>query len=660
MPTPKAPDGMIFEGWYYDGYNDEEIHWEDAIRALSPFMVDLMFGYPLHAKWKPVNAPDFFANKAAVIKTDEYGNTTIIEQAICDSSYTEQANRYNYQNYIAGTISGVSVTKSNSENIIKNTNYVSGTSTEWDYWLASVESFDMYANQNYEVSLEVKADSAQDVRFVLKDYKLSANPEVVNLRYKVTSDWQTIKFETGTLQANWDAFLEIPVGTIDSLYVRNFKVEPINTNVLPVKGWKDSEISNRTEDGFTVKIDNTDEWISIVGQKAEEGNIYLVSFDVVAEDETEFNFGAKASSGKYADAWYNTTIGTTSTKIELYVPHVGSDSYYTVDFMDISFNSSVATTLTISNFEVTPVPMGEKPAVVIALQGDNDRWDQFMGYLGSGTSFTLAAGESVEVFAHIGAENFDNWDVVSELRTLTPSEYCSVSVNSENRPVITNNTDMTRKYMLWVYDYKLVVDDEETYSVTFDPNGGIIDGSTSAVTKEVSELLDVIPVKEGYTFLGWFDTDGNLVSEIESGITVYAEYSNNLEIFANGDVTGDFAVVLDDTGEWVFSDETGISFVSEGDGVYSATFTYQDYMKGWGSPEGTCQFKARTIAGSWDGTSYGVADNHPVIDGEAVSSIIVQNANIVVSGFVDGNKYKITFTCFQDGSVTVKVSTVTE
>lgn len=668
LPTLTAPTGMIFEGWYCDGDNDDEIIWEWAEKESSPYVVNRP--RTLFAKWKSVDAPDFFANKAAVTKTDEYGNIirddsgniVIFESAIVDSSYTEQANRYKYQDYIAGTVSGVSVTNSNSENIIKNTNYVSGTSTEWDYWITSVENFDMNANQNYEVSLEVKADSAQDVRFVLKDYKLSANPEVVNLRYKVTSDWQTIKFETGTLQANWDAFLEIPVGTIDSLYVRNFKVEPIDTNVLPVKGWKDSEISNRTEDGFTVKIDNTDEWISIVGQKSELGNIYLVSFDVVAEDETEFNFGAKASSGKYADAWYNTTVGTTSTKIELYVPHVGSDSYYTVDFMDMGFKSSVATTLTISNFEVTPVPMGEKPAVVIALQGDNDRWDQFMGYLGSGTPFTLAAGESVEVFAHIGAENFDNWDVVSELRTLTPSEYCSVSVNSENRPVITNNTDMTRKYMLWVYDYKLVVDDEETYSVTFDPNGGIIDGSTSAVTKEVSELLDVIPVKEGYTFLGWFDTDGNLVSEIESGITVYAEYSNNLEIFANGDVTGDFAVVQNDAGKWVFSDETGISFVSEGDGVYSATFTYQDYMIGWDSPAGTCQFKARTVAGSWDGVSYGIADsnNQPVIDGEAVSSIAGKDSNIEVTGMVVGTTYKITFTCFQDGSVTVKVSTVTE
>ena len=653
LPTPKAPDGMIFEGWYYDGYNDEEIHWEDAIRALSPFMVDLMFNYPLHAKWKPVNAPDFFANKAAVTQTDEYGNTTIIEQAICDSSYTEQANRYNYQNYIAGNISGVSVTNSNSENIIKNTNYVSGTSTEWDYWLASVESFDMYANQNYEVSLEVKADSAQDVRFVLKDYKLSANPEVVNLRYKVTSDWQTIKFETGTLQANWDAFLEIPVGTIDSLYVRNFKVEPINTNVLPVKGWKDSEISNRTEDGFTVKIDNTDEWISIVGQKAEEGNIYLVSFDVVAEDETEFNFGAKASSGKYADAWYNTTIGTTSTKIELYVPHVGSDSYYIVDFMDISFNSSVATTLTISNFEVIPVPMEEKPAVVIALQGDNDRWDQFMGYLGSGTPFTLAAGESVEVFAHIGAENFDNWDVVSELRTVIPSDFCSVSINSENRPIITNNTDMARQYMLWVYDYQLVVDDVEsqTYSVTFDLNGGTVDGSGSNITIETVGLSVVTPVKEGYIFKGWTETkDGDdYITSATSDMTVYAKWVSPLQLFDGGDVAGEFA-------------PNGKALVYDSDKqVYETSFTYSEDMNSWLSPLGTVAFKFRPVAGNWD-ISYGPINEQPVLDGEEVEfgEVSGVGTDLSVSGLVVGTTYKIEVRCTEEGKFFVKVSTVTK
>ena len=651
LPTLTAPTGMTFEGWYCDGDNDDVLNEEWAEKVSSPYMVNRT--RTLFAKWKLIDAPSFFANKAAVTQKDENGNTTIIEQGICDSFYTEQANRYKYQDYIAGTVNGITISKNDSENQVKNTNYVSGTSTEWDYWLASTESFDMYANQNYEVSLEVKADSAQDVRFVLKDYKLSANPEIVNVYETVTSEWQTIKFETGSLQANWKAFLEIPVGTIDSLYVRNFKVEPINTNVLPVKGWKDSEISNRTEDGFTVKIDNTDEWISIVGQKAEEGNIYLVSFDVVAEDETEFNFGAKASSGKYADAWYKTTVGTTSTKIELYVPHVGSDSYYTVDFMDMGFNSSVATTLTISNFEVTPVPMEEKPAVVIALQGDNDRWDQFMGYLGSGTPFTLAAGESVEVFAHIGSENFDNWDVVSELRTLTPSEYCSVSINSENRPVITNNTDMTRKYMLWVYDYQLVVDDVEsqTYSVTFDLNGGNIDGSTNNITIETVGLSVVTPVKEGYIFKGWTETkdSDDYITSATSDMTVYAKWVSPLQLFDGGDVAGEFA-------------PNGQALVYDSDKqVYETSFTYSADMNSWLSPLGTVAFKFRPVAGNWD-ISYGPINEQPVLDGEEVEfgEVSGVGTDLSVSGLVVGTTYKIEVRCTEEGKFFVKVSTVTE
>lgn len=618
LPTPTTLDGMIFEGWYYDGDNGDEIIWEWAEKVSSPYVVDRPAR--LFAKWNLGDEPVEFN--------------------------------------VPEDVTGLTITKTDSETVVENSNYLQDSS-EWDSWIISSQQYSMDSYTSYKVSVEVKADSEKEVIFRVADFSL--NEAFVQEKATVNTEWNVIEIITGSWQAALNAQLQVYMGQLDKLYLRNLKVEKLGSRILPVVEFQNSVLSDRTENGFTVQIDNTDEWVCIKGQIANNEDLYLVSFDVVAEDETKFNFAAKASSGKYADAWYNTTIGTTSTKIELYVPYVGSDSEAGFDFMDIGFSSSVATTLTISNFEVTPVPMEENPAVVIALQGDNGRWDQFMGYPGSGTSFTLAAGESVQIYAHIGAENFDNWDVVSEVRKAINSNFCSVSVNSENRPVITNDTDIDRRYKLWISDYLLVITDDQTYSVTFDPNGGIIDGSTSAVTKEVSELLDVVPVKEGYTFLGWFDADGNLVSEIQSGITVYAEYTNNLEIFANGDVTGDFAVVQDDTGEWVFSDETGISFVSEGDGVYSATFTYDSSsMHGWGSSEGTCQFKARTIAGSWDGTSYGVADNHPVIDGEAVSSIIVQNANIVVSGFVDGNTYKITFTCFQDGSVTVKVSTVTE
>ena len=617
LPTLTAPTGMTFEGWYCDGDNDDEIIWEWAEKVSSPYMVNRP--RTLFAKWNLGDAPVEFN--------------------------------------VPEDVTGLTITKTDSETVVENSNYLQDSS-EWDSWIISSQQYSMDSYTSYKVSVEVKADSEKEVIFRVADFSL--NEAFVQEKATVNTEWNVIEIITGSWQAALNAQLQVYMGQLDKLYLRNLKVEKLGSRILPVVEFQNSVLSDRTENGFTVQIDNTDEWVCIKGQIANNEDLYLVSFDVVAEDETKFNFAAKASSGKYADAWYNTTIGTTSTKIELYVPYVGSDSEAGFDFMDIGFSSSVATTLTISNFEVTPVPMEENPAVVIAIKGDNNRWDQFMGYPGSGTSFTLAAGESVEVFAHIGAENFDNWDVVSELRTVIPSDFCSVSVNSENRPVITNDTDIDRRYKLWISDYLLVITDDQTYSVTFDPNGGAIDGNTSAVTKEVYELLDVVPVKEGYTFLGWFDADGNLVSEIQSGITVYAEYTNNLEIFANGEVVGDFSVVWDEDSGWSYSETAGIPFTSEGDGVYSATFTYQDYMNGWTSPSGTCAFKARTVAGSWDGTSYGVADNHPVIDGEAVSSIIVQNANIVVSGFVVGTRYKITFTCFQDGSVTVQVSTVTE
>lgn len=619
LPTLTAPTGMTFEGWYCDGDNDDEIIWEWAEKVSSPYMVNRP--RTLFAKWNLGDAPVEFN--------------------------------------VPEDVTGLTITKTDSETVVENSNYLQDSS-EWDSWIISSQQYSMNSYTSYKVSVEVKADSEKEVIFRVADFSL--NEAFVQEKATVNTEWNVIEIITGSWQAALNAQLQVYMGQLDKLYLRNLKVEKLGSRILPVVEFQNSVLSDRTENGFTVQIDNTDEWVCIKGQIANNEDLYLVSFDVVSEDETKFNFAAKASSGKYADAWYNTTIGTTSTKIELYVPYVGSDSEAGFDFMDIGFSSSVATTLTISNFEVNPVPMEENPAVVIALQGDNNRWDQFMGYPGSGTSFTLAAGESVQIYAHIGAENFDNWDVVSELRTLTPSEYCSVSVNSENRPVITNDTDIDRRYKLWISDYLLVITDDQTYSVTFDPNGGAIAGNTSAVTKEVYELLDVVPVKEGYTFLGWFDADGNLVSEIQSGITVYAEYTNNLEIFANGEVVGDFSVVRDENGGWSYSETAGIPFASEGAGVYSAKFTYQDYMNGWTSPSGTCAFKARTVAGSWDGVSYGIADsnNQPVIDGEAVSSIAGKDSNIKVTGMVVGTKYKITFTCFQDGSVTVKVSTVTE
>jgi uncharacterized repeat protein (TIGR02543 family) len=53
----------------------------------------------------------------------------------------------------------------------------------------------------------------------------------------------------------------------------------------------------------------------------------------------------------------------------------------------------------------------------------------------------------------------------------------------------------------------------KVYSITYDANGG--ENTPESITKEHFEtvyLSDVIPAKEGYTFMGWSGSDGNTYS----------------------------------------------------------------------------------------------------------------------------------------------------
>lgn len=580
-------------------------------------------------------------------KIDEFWPTTVIDET----------------NFISSD-SSVTVTKFDTEVKVENPNAETANS-EWDYYVTATEEFDMNANQNYKVSIEAKTDTEQEIMFRITDSIRTGSH--VQIKKTVGTDWQTIEFETGSWTADWLAQFIVYVGTTDVVYLRNLKVEGVNTNLLPVTEYNNSVISERSENGFTVEITNTSEWMKIPGQKAEFGNLYKITFDASATTETTLNFSLKASQGKYAESWNNQTISSTPTNYTLYVPHVGSDISEDYDFMDIGFGSSAASTITISNFTVESVAMEEKPDVLFALKGlVFDSWNQFMGYLGSAEDITIPAGESFEVFAQIGAENFDHdWSNVVELRYVTGSEILDISTNESGRSVITNNTVIDREFMLWIYpDYRILIEELPTYSVTFDLNDGTFNGSSSNVTLDVSNLLAVKPVKEGYTFVGWTLTENgdDFISSVDSECTVYAKWQDNLLLFANGDIIGDFSVTASETdaGTYVYDETVTLNLIYEDNGVYTTTFTYQDYMNGWGSQSGTCAFKLRTSAGSWDGTSYGIADpgNQPIIGGDAVLIDAVQGDNIVVTGLVSGTTYKITVTCSQDGTVTLKVEEV--
>ena len=120
---------------------------------------------------------------------------------------------------------------------------------------------------------------------------------------------------------------------------------------------------------------------------------------------------------------------------------------------------------------------------------------------------------------------------------------------------------------------------------------------------------------------------------------------NQYGLLLSGDIAGDIS-------------DAGLPLVYEGEGIYTLQFTYQKSMNAWGSPAGTCQFKIRTVAGSWEYVSYGLSSKHPVINGGEVPCIEVQDSNFIVDGFIVGTTYKITVRCTSEGLVYLKINTV--
>ena len=197
-----------------------------------------------------------------------------------------------------------------------------------------------------------------------------------------------------------------------------------------------------------------------------------------------------------------------------------------------------------------------------------------------------------------------------------------------------------------------------TTEITFDLNGGNIDGDTSSFTQIISigDWLDRYsrPEREGYKFVGWTRTRNgdDLVSQVEKEETLYAKWQDSLELFANGDIVGE--LTIDKTGKF----EDGHSLKYEGNGIYTYSFTFDSInMVGWDGPDDGIAFKLRPVEKSW-AVSYGIPypdGSHPIVGGGEVLSSTVTGSNIIVGGLKDGNSYIITVRCTEDGDVFVKI-----
>ena len=73
---------------------------------------------------------------------------------------------------------------------------------------------------------------------------------------------------------------------------------------------------------------------------------------------------------------------------------------------------------------------------------------------------------------------------------------------------------------------------EKTFTITLDANGGTVDPDTVAVAQGTAVSTLPVPVREGYTFAGWFDAEGNeytaeTIFEAAADITLSAKWTAN-------------------------------------------------------------------------------------------------------------------------------------
>ena len=134
----------------------------------------------------------------------------------------------------------VTVEKSDNEFVIKNTNAEAFNNNVWNKCIYTKEKLPVESNKNYQISVDLKSNKESLVFLSAKDSK-STSP-ASGKYFKLGTDYKTYTVETGTIgNKGWikGEFL-IAVGCAEVVYVKNFKITPIEKNALPVGYWSNN------------------------------------------------------------------------------------------------------------------------------------------------------------------------------------------------------------------------------------------------------------------------------------------------------------------------------------------------------------------------------------------------------------------------------------
>lgn len=220
----------------------------------------------------------------------------------------------------------VTVEKSDNEFVIKNTNAEAfNNNNVWNNCVFTEGNLPVESDKNYQISVDLKSDKESLVFLSAKDATItySASGNYV----KLGTEYKTYTVETGTIGSKgWTKgeFL-MAIGCAEVVYVKNFKINPIDEDALPVACWSNNEdglenisatgTSNGAKFEFTKDAkDKIQRGTDIILSKNELdcGKSYEINFEITSDVDL-----AEGDLGIWTHVCNNKTDNTGSDKIAL-------------------------------------------------------------------------------------------------------------------------------------------------------------------------------------------------------------------------------------------------------------------------------------------------------------------------------------------------------
>lgn len=290
----------------------------------------------------------------------------------------------------------VTVEKSDNEFVIKNTNAEAFNNNVWNKCIYTKEKLPVESNKNYQISVDLKSDKESLVFLTAKDAK-STTPASGEY-FKLGTEYKTYTVETGTIgNKGWikGEFL-MAIGCAEVVYAKNFKINPIDEDALPVACWANNEddlenmsatgtsngaIFEFTKDAKDLSQRGTD--IILSKNELDCGKSYEINFEITSDVDL-----AEGDLGIWAHVCNNKTDNTGSDKITLKAGEKTKIDFFVHSFqLDketfripyISFATSKKCILTIDNIKTIETTkeeyLSKYPSTSLYFAGHiNDKW----------------------------------------------------------------------------------------------------------------------------------------------------------------------------------------------------------------------------------------------------------------------------------------------